>query len=107
MYQKPYNKKSNLKSWHHKYSKKYIIDIYKYLSIKDLEILNKLGIIIENRLYTPRELECIDMELYKYYQEDENETVVEIPFLKKLNISKNDYLSILNIFNKIYIDYDI
>ena len=51
--------------------KKEIINIREHLDSNDIEILNKLGINIEDRLYTCYEFDIIDGELIKYYLSDD------------------------------------
>ena len=54
-------------TWHERYKNKEIINIREHLDSNDIEILNKLGINIEDRLYTCYEFDIIDGELIKYY----------------------------------------
>lgn len=107
MNKKFYGKGINYKIWHYMYSNNHIVNIYKYLTSRELTTLNKLGIIIENRLYAKREVEIIDMSLYDYYKTDENDNIIENTYLKQRGISKEDYVKILNIFEQIYMDYNL
>ncbi len=102
-----YGKGINYNTWYYMYSNKRIINIYKYLSLKELEILRKIGIIIENKLYTQQELEIFENNLYEYYKTDKKNNVVKNTYIKNIGITRNDYMRILNIFEKIYIDYNI
>ena len=49
-----------------KYYKTRKIDFKRYLNDKDFEILRKIGIELEDKLYTEYEFECITIELVKY-----------------------------------------
>ena len=69
------NKKMNLKKWHEKYCNEKIVDLKKYLDEKNIEILRKLGIEIEDKKYTEREFELISMDLSQYL-EPEKETML-------------------------------
>ena len=102
-----YGKGINYNTCYYMYSNKRIINIYKYLSLKELEILRKIGIIIENKLYTQQELEIFENNLYEYYKTDKKNNVVKNTYIKNIGITRNDYMRILNIFEKIYIDYNI
>lgn len=107
MNKKFYGKAFNYKIWYFLYSNRRIINIYKYLNKNELNILNKLEIKLEDRLYTKKEFELIDMRLYEYYEVDENDNIIENPLLLEKSISKNEYEKILNIFNKIAKDYNL
>lgn len=102
-----YGKNFNYKMWYYFYSNKRIINIYKYFNQDEQNILNKLGIKLENKLYTKKEFELMDMYLYKYYEVDKKDNIIENALLLEKSISKNEYENILNIFNKIAKDYNL
>ncbi len=81
--------------------------MYKYFTNKELYILNRFGIILENRLYTKKEFEVINMHLYKHYKTDKADRILDNPFFVENGFTKKDYEKILNIFNKIAIDYNL
>lgn len=99
-----YGKGVTFKQWHYKYSNKRFIDILKYLSNSDLIILQKFNILLENRLYTEREFDIYNMQLLSYFNENPNK---QLSILNKINVLKEDYDKILNIFNKIAQIYDL
>ena len=99
-----YGKGVTFKQWHSKYSNKKFIDILKYLSNSDLVILQKFNILLENRLYTEREFDIYNMQLLSYFNENPNK---QLSILNKINVLKEDYDKILNIFNKIAQIYDL
>ncbi len=107
MSKKFYGKILNYRIWYYLYSNKRIINIYKYFSKEDLNILSKLKITLENKLYTKKEFELMDMKLYEYYEADENDNIIENALLLEKSISKNEYEKILNIFNNIAKDYNL
>lgn len=104
MSKKFYGKGINCKTWNYIYSEKRIINIYKYLSNKELNILKELGINIENKLYTKKELEMFENDIYIYY---ENEKTIKNTYKKDIGIFQSQLIKILDVFEKIYIDYDI
>ena len=80
------------------------INIIKYLS-KDLEeVLLKLEIKIEDRLYTEYEYDLIDEKIMDYYTDG---TFEPIKLLSEKGVSQKDYEEILNAFSKIVEDYNL
>lgn len=99
-----------LKSWHEKYLKKEIINIRENLDSNDLEILCKLGINIEDKLYTGYEFDIIEGELLKYYLSDdmdEDEKKETVP-LDGTGVSREEYNWVLKKFEQMQenIQYD-
>ena len=87
-------------TWHERYKKKEIINIREHLDSNDIEILNKLGINIEDRLYTCYEFDIIDGELIKYYLSDdmdEDEKKESVP-LDGTGVSREEYNWVLRKF---------
>lgn len=101
-----YGKGINCKIWHYNYCYKKIINIYKYFNIKELLLLQKIGINIENKLYSEREFDTFNELLYSYYQTTESK-IIKNTFFNQLGISQNIYIKFLNIFNKISNDYKL
>lgn len=102
-----YGKNKNFKEWHNEYKNKSQIFILKYFSQKEIQILQKFGIIIKNKLYTEKEFDQINEYLFDYYKTNSKDQIIQSEFLKKKKISESDYENILNIFNKIAEDYDL
>lgn len=92
------------KKWYKKYINYRFIDISKYLSLTDKKNLEKLDILIEERLYTEREFELFNIKLFRMY---ENSSQKQQVVLKKYNINITDFINLLNIFNIIEKDYDL
>lgn len=99
-----YEKNLSFKQWHYIYSNKKFIDIFKYLSSYDLINLEKLDILLEDRLYSEREFDIYNMQLLSYFNDNTNK---QLSILNKLNILPKDYNRILNIFNKIEQIYNL
>ena len=74
------------------YINKKEIDIYNYLTQKQIEILSKLNIIIENKLYTIYDFDIKQSELLKYINNKQK--------LYDINITDEEYNEIINIFIK-------
>ncbi len=58
--------KFNYEEWNDKYHNRKIINLIDYLNDNDMNILNKLGISVENKKYTEYELDVIKQELNQY-----------------------------------------
>lgn len=58
--------KFDYEEWNDKYHNKKIIKLINYLNDDEINILNKLGINIENREYTEYEFDILKQELNKY-----------------------------------------
>lgn len=74
----------NYEQWRDKYNNYRYIDIINFLSKKHIDTARKLGIEIEDKLYTQRELEVLHLELSAYYK-DEDITKEELELLKSLD----------------------
>lgn len=81
------------------YINKKEIDIYNYLTQKQIETLSKLNIIIENKLYTIYDFEIKQSELLKYINNKQK--------LYDINITDEEYNEIINIFYKISDEYKL
>lgn len=79
------------------YINKKEIDIYNYLTQKQIEILSKLNIIIENKLYTIYDFDIKQSELLKYINNKQklydinitDEEYNEIKYQMNINYKKN------------------
>ena len=67
--------------WHKEYLEKKIVNIKNELDTKDLKILSKLNIKIEDKVYTEYELETLTVEVGAYYKDDHQ---------RRLCFGKND-----------------
>lgn len=81
------------------YINKKEIDIYNYLTQKQIEILSKLNIINENKLYTIYDFDIKQSELLKYINNKQK--------LYDINITDEEYNEIINIFYKISDEYKL
>ena len=97
------------KKWQEKYYNKRFIEIEKYLAEEDFDLFNKLGIEVENKIYTEYEFELLNMDLLAYYDDpDEYLSEDEKEYQKSLddtNVSREEYNKLLDKItemNKIY-----
>lgn len=81
------NVKNNFDNWQKEYYEKEIVDLTRELNKKDIKILKKLGIKVQNKKYTEHEFEDILIRLGAYYK-DENMTPNDLKYVKPLNKTK-------------------
>lgn len=87
-------------------NKRYIEEVRK-LDKKYIEIAKKLGITIEDKLYTEYELETLDMELMQYYKSNDMEEQ-DLKYTKALDgtgVSRDEYNELLEKVSKIVEKY--
>ena len=97
----------NFYEWQKKYHKKQIIDVRKELTEQELDIMQKLGIEVENKIYTEYEYEVLKMDLIEFYKNDdmEEEDLKKARELVK-GISRNKYNELLKKFDEIDKKYE-
>ena len=93
--------KKSLRKIMHDYQQKRKIDIYKYLDDEKRDILKRLEIDIEDRLYTEYEYDILDEKVLEYYTDPNDEELKPIKLLSKKGVSREEYNKILEIFEKI------
>ncbi len=90
------------------YYTKGIVNIFNQLSSELLEIINKLDVEIENKVYTKNEYDMLKMDVSRfYYDEEEDEELIEEikNELEERGISETEYKNILNAFDEIDTKY--
>ena len=74
-----------------------------------LEIINKLDVEIEDKVYTKNEYDMLKMDIFRFFydEEDEDEELIqEIKNeLEEREISETEYKNILNAFDEIDAKY--
>ena len=97
--------------WKEKYYNKKYIEIEKYLTEFDFDILTKLGIIVEKKIYTEHEFEVLNMSLLEYYDDPEEDlSEEEKQYQKSLegtNVSRENYNKVLDRINEINSIYNL
>lgn len=97
--------------WKEKYYNKKYIEIEKYLTEFDFDIITKLGIEIEKKIYTEHEFEVLNMNLLEYYDDPEEDlSEEEKQYQKSLegtNVSREDYNKVLDKINEINSIYNL
>lgn len=81
------------------YINKKEMDIYNHFTKEQIEILSKLNIIIENKLYTIYDFDIKQSELLKYINNKQ--------ILTNTGITDDEYNEIINIFYKISDEYKL
>ena len=99
----------NYEEWKDKYYNKEYIEIMKFLSNEDIEVVKKLGITIENKIYTEYELEIVYMKVLNYYKNDEMDKE-DLELSKSLDgtgVSKKEYDDLLGKIEKLNNHYNL
>ena len=98
----------NFEEWQEAYHTKKIFDIFSEFSNDELETLKKLGITIENKVYTEYEYETIKLELGKYYKEDDmdQEELDMVESLSEKNVTDNEYKAVIEKFDMLDKKYE-
>lgn len=102
-----------LKEWEKKYHEKRFIDLKKYVNDANLDLLKKLGIEIEDKIYTEYEFDILDENLFEYYIDDDilkTASKEELELTKPLEgtgVSREEYNRLVDLFSKIATDYNI
>ena len=93
--------------WYNEYSTKEVINIKKELSKKELQLIEKLGIKLKDKIYTEQEFECLNMELLKYYKDDDM-SEEELKYSVKLpeGVTRKEYNDLLDKINEINQKYN-
>lgn len=76
-----------------------ILDIYHFFTKEQLEIMNKLGEIVEDKKYSTYDFDVLQSNIIKYYKEREK--------LKEKNVTNEEYEDILIVLDKISENYNI
>lgn len=101
---------NNYAEWHERYLNKEVINIKEYLDSNDIEILRKLGIIIENKLYTCHGFDVVHGDLLEYYLDDDmtKEELEETKTLDGTGVTRTEYNWVIKKFEKMQreIKYD-
>lgn len=94
--------------WYEKYSTKELVDLKKYLSQSDFDIIKKLNIEINDKVYTEQEFEYLDMDLLAFYRNEKEMDEDEIKESKELpeNVTRNEYNKLLEKVNNIFVEYN-
>lgn len=96
------------RKWKEKYFNKELVDLKKYFSEKDFEILTKLGIEIKDKIYTEYEFELLDGDVIDYYKSDDmdEEELKMGKDLEKTGVSIEDYNQLLDKIHNINMEYN-
>ena len=103
------SKEFNYEKWKENYYNNRHIDIIKFLSKEDIELIKKLNVKIEQKVYTEHELEILYLELLEYYKADDIDKE-DLEFTKSLDgtgVAEEQYHSLVEKFNKINTYYNL
>ena len=88
-----------LNKFREEYFSNEVLDIYDFFTKEQLEVIEKLGLKIENKKYSIYDFDVLAMDFFKFYKEKEK--------LKDKGIEVQDYMDILAIFEKINDIYNL
>ncbi len=100
--------KIDFKKWEDKYMNVPVVDIYKELSKKSIEIIKKLGIEIEKKIYTENEFEVLEMKLSEYYEYEgiAKEEQTYIKSLEGTGVTNKEVGEVLEEINRIQCEHN-
>ncbi len=83
----------NYEEWHKRYMTKEVIEIKAHLDSNDLDILRRLGIEIEDKIYTCYGFDIIHENLLLYYLDDDmtEEEISETKSLDGTGVTRSEY----------------
>lgn len=93
--------------WHKEYLEKKIINLKNELNEKDIDILTKLGIEVQDKIYTQCDFD-IFMAKVGAYDRDDTMSELDLEYTKDLNstgISQKEYKKIQDKVDRIYDKY--
>lgn len=96
------------KKWYEEYSTIEKVNLKKYFTSQDLEILKKLGIEVKDKIYTEREFEELDSEYILFYYEDNmtEQEKSETKSLENTGVTRKEYNNLLDKFHKINLEFN-
>lgn len=98
----------NSEGWREMYMNKEIVDLKKYFTNEEFDLFRKLGIEINDKIYTEYEIELINNSLYEYYysedmSEDEKN---QVKSLEETGVTREQYNNLLNKIEQINEEYE-
>ena len=93
--------------WHKEYLEKKIINLINELNEKDIDILTKLGIEVQDKIYTQCDFD-IFMAKVGAFDKDDTMSELDLEYTKDLNsteVSQKEYKKIQDKIDKIYDKY--
>jgi len=89
--------------WHERYNTEATIDVAKYIDKKYFGTLLKLGVQIEEKLYTGYEYETMKLQLSKYYVDEnmDEEDMKDVVPLEKTGVTREEYNEVLKQFDEL------
>lgn len=96
-------------AWKERYYNKRNIDVMKYLNSEDIELVEKLGIKVEKKLYSNYEFDIINCLLIRYYIDEDmsEEELAESKTLEGTGVTREEYNLLIEKFENISLDYNL
>ena len=97
----------NYEEWHKEYMEKKIINLKNELNEKDIEVLSKLDIEVQDKIYTQYDFEIFMINVGAY-DRDDTMSELDLEYAKDLNstgVSRKEYKKMQDKVDKIYDKY--
>ena len=97
----------NYEEWHKEYMEKKIINLKNELNEKDIEVLSKLDIEVQDKIYTQYDFEIFMINVGAY-DRDDTMSELDLEYTKDLNstvVSRKEYKKMQDKVDKIYDKY--
>lgn len=97
----------NYEEWHKEYMEKKIVNLKNELNEKDIEILSKLNIEVQDKIYTQYDFEIFMINVGAY-DRDDTMSELDLEYTKDLNstsVSRMEYKKIQDKVDKIFDKY--
>lgn len=98
----------NYEQWNEKYHNKKFIELFKYFSPKQKELLKKFDITLEEKLYTEFEFDVIDEKLILFYKNEEEMDEEELKECEELpeGVNRAEFDELLAVMSKVREEYN-
>lgn len=92
------NKDFDYEKWNEKYHNEEVVDLKKHLTEDEINIIEKLGIKLKDKIYTEYELEVLNMDILAYYKSDDmsKEELEMAKSLDNTGVSQDEYNRLLD-----------
>ena len=92
----------DINEWRERFENKEVVNIKDEFTINELALLEKLGVELNDKIYTEQEFEILDGEVIKFYYEDEmtddeKEECIPLPE----GVSREEYNNLVEKISKI------
>ena len=97
----------NYEEWNEKYHNEKFIELFKYFSPEQKELLKKFDITLEEKLYTEFEFDVIDEKLILFYKNEEEMDEEQLKECEELpdGVARGEFDELLAVMSKVREEY--